>query len=129
VAAIGFALDLPPITTPQRLTLLLPLAALRASSVLPGDGGGRDAAARRRWAEAMEQRSGAIAMPARSVIARPMLSMGQLMALRPGDIIPITMPRHVPLLVADRHVATGTIGERDGRVAFMIDQIEQEDAR
>jgi flagellar motor switch protein FliM len=129
VAAIRFDLILPPVRNAQRLTLLLPLAALRATSVLQAALSGRDDAARRHWANALGQRAGDIAMPARSVIARPMLSMGQLMALRPGDVIPIAMPRHVPLLVADRRIATGTIGERDGRVAFMIDSLEPENAR
>jgi flagellar motor switch protein FliM len=129
VAAITISMHCPPAPQPQQLTLFLPLAALRATSVLQATLAGRDETARRRWSEALQQRAGDIAMPARSVIARPMMSMGQLMALRPGDVIPITMPRQVPLLVSDRRIATGTIGERDGRVAFMIDQLEREDAR
>jgi flagellar motor switch protein FliM len=129
VAAIRFDLAMPPASGTHALTLLLPLAALRATSVLQVTLASRDDAARRRWREDLAHCAGAIAMPARSVIARPMLSMSQLMALRPGDVIPIRMPRQVPLLVADRRVATGTIGERDGRVAFMIDQLEREDAQ
>jgi flagellar motor switch protein FliM len=129
VAVIHFDLHLPPARDPFRLTLMLPLAALRASTVLQASLATRDAAARQRWQGALSRRSGDIAMPARSVIARPMLSMGQLMALRPGDVIPISMPRHVPLLIADRRVATGTIGECDGRVAFMIDSLEPEHVR
>ncbi len=129
VARIDFAVMLPPLATPHVLTLLLPLAALRATSVLQAALATRDSASRSRWKCDLARRAGDIAMPARSVIARPLLSMQQLMALRPGDVIPIGMPRRVPLLVADRKVATGTIGERDGRVAFMIDQLEREDAR
>lgn len=129
VARIDFAVTLPPAADAHRLTLLLPLAALRAASVLQVALAGRDPASRERWRGALARRAGEIAMPARSVIARPLLSMQQLMALRPGDVIPIGMPRRVPLLVADRRIATGTIGERDGRVAFMIDQLEREDAR
>lgn len=129
VARIDFAVSCPPLTTEFAVTLMLPLAALRAGSVLQLALGSRDDAARQRWQSALARRAGDIAMPARSVIARPLLSMQQLMALRPGDVIPIGMPRAVPLLVADRRVATGTIGERDGRVAFMIDQLEREDVR
>jgi flagellar motor switch protein FliM len=31
----------------------------------------------------------------------------------------------VPLIVANRRLASGTIGEREGRAALMIDHIEQ----
>lgn len=127
VARIDFALTLPPARAQMTLTLLLPLAALRAASVLQVALAPRDDGARSRWRSELARRAGEIAMPARSVIARPLMSMQQLMALRPGDVIPIAMPRRVPLLVADRRVATGTIGERDGRVAFMIDQLEREE--
>jgi flagellar motor switch protein FliM len=120
---------LSPSRNARAMTLLLPLAALRAATVLQAALGHRDPAARTRWQNDLARRAGDIAMPARSVIARPLLSMQQLMALRPGDVIPIGMPRQVPLLVADRRVATGTIGERDGRVAFMIDHLERGDAR
>lgn len=129
VARITFAVTLPSLSTPHIVTLILPLAALRTASVLQVALAPRDGAARSRWRDALSRRAGDIALPTRSVIARPLLSMQQLMALRPGDVIPIAMPRRVPLLVADRRVATGTIGERDGRVAFMIDQLEQEPAR
>ncbi|MGL4314927.1 MAG: FliM/FliN family flagellar motor switch protein [Sphingomonas sp.] len=129
VARIDFAVTLPPSRSPLSVTLLLPLVALRAATVLQAALSHRDAASRARWQGELARRAGDIAMPARSVIARPLLSMQQLMALRPGDVIPIGMPRVVPLLVADRRVATGTIGERDGRVAFMIDHLEREEAR
>ena len=129
VARITFAVTMSPLTTAHIVTLLLPLAALRTGSILQVALAPRDGAARSRWRDALSRRAGDIALPTRSVIARPLLSMQQLMALRPGDVIPIAMPRRVPLLVADRRVATGTIGERDGRVAFMIDQLEQEPAR
>ncbi len=111
---------------PQPLLLFLPLAALRAATVLQVALNEREVAQQRRWRARLGARLGDVAMPARSVIARPTLSMAQLMALRTGDVIPIAMPRVVPLLVADRKVASGTIGERDGRVAFLIDQLEQE---
>jgi flagellar motor switch protein FliM len=129
VARIDFQVTAPPLATPYWLTIMLPLAALRAATVLQMALTVRDPASRSRWQGELARRAGDIAMPARSIIARPLLSMPQLMALRPGDVIPIGMPRRVPLLVADRRVATGTIGERDGRAAFMIDQLDREDAQ
>jgi flagellar motor switch protein FliM len=129
VARIDFTVTVPSIEADFGVTLLLPLAALRAASVLQMALATRDLESRNRWKANLARRAGDIAMPARSVIARPLLSMQQLMALRPGDVIPIGMPRRVPLLVADRRIATGTIGERDGRVAFMIDHLEREETQ
>ena len=106
------------------IRLLLPASALGAATVLQATLGARDDLAQARWRQRLAARAGDIAMPTKSVIARPQLSVGQVMALRVGDVIPIPVPRHVPLLVADRRVATGTIGERDGRVAFMVDRMD-----
>ena len=49
--------------------------------------------------------------------------MSQLMQLKPGDVIPITLPAKAPLIVADRRLAFGTIGEREGKAALMIEQV------
>ena len=42
-----------------------------------------------------------------------------------GDIIPLTMPRHVPVTVAGRSFAVGSIGEANGNAAIMIEHIEK----
>ena len=47
-----------------------------------------------------------------------------LLALRPGDVIPISLPQHIPLTVAGRLFAHGTLGEADGRAAIRISRIE-----
>jgi flagellar motor switch protein FliM len=49
--------------------------------------------------------------------------MSELMALRPGDVIPLNIPRHLPLIVGDRVYAHGSIGEQDGIAAFMIEKL------
>ncbi|WP_174274712.1 flagellar motor switch protein FliM [Sphingomonas bacterium] len=70
--------------------------------------------------------SGALAevrLPVRSVLARPEITLDQLMALKVGDVIPIQLSDRTPLLVASRQVAAGTIGEQDGRAAMLIEQI------
>ena len=64
-------------------------------------------------------------MPVRSVLARPEISLVKLLALEVGDIIPLTMPRHVPVTVAGRSFAFGSIGEANGNAAIMIDHIEK----
>lgn len=64
-------------------------------------------------------------LPVRTVIARPNVSLARLMSLAPGDLIPITLPARVPLTVAGRLLAHGTIGEANGRAALKIDHLEQ----
>ena len=54
-----------------------------------------------------------------------MISLVKLLSLEVGDIIPITMPRQVPVTVAGRKFALGSIGEANGNAAIMIDQIEK----
>ena len=67
-----------------------------------------------------------IRLPARTVLARPNLSLADLMELKVGDVIPVTIGRALPLIVGNRIVAHGTIGEQDGRAAFQIEKLAQE---
>ena len=76
------------------------------------------------------QTSAAIAqhcgLPARTVLARPDLSLADLRQLKAGDIFPVTINRSLPLIVGDRIVALGSFGEQDGRAAFQIEKLAQE---
>ena len=84
-----------------------------------GGEGETDPEWRQRLAAALEN----IRLPVRSVLARPEMTMSQLMQLKPGDVIPIALPAKAPLIVADRRLAFGTIGEREGKAALMIEQV------
>lgn len=64
-------------------------------------------------------------LPVRTVIARPIVALSRLMSLAPGDFIPVTLPPRVPVTVAGRLLAHGTIGEANGRAAIKIDKLEQ----
>lgn len=64
-----------------------------------------------------------VRLPARTVLARPNLKMTELLALKEGDVINIHIARHLPLIIGDRVFAHGTIGEQDGRAAFMIEKL------
>jgi len=74
-----------------------------------------------RWrlGQALEQ----VSLPVRSVLARPEISVAELLALKPGDVIPITLPPRTPLLAGARRIADGVIGEQDGRAALMIEKV------
>ncbi|WP_235303137.1 FliM/FliN family flagellar motor switch protein [Sphingopyxis sp. MWB1] len=66
-----------------------------------------------------------VRLPVRSVLARPEISLAKLLSLEAGDVIPINMPRHVPVTVADRSFAIGSIGEANGNAAILIEQLEE----
>ena len=108
------------------LDLLFPLSSLRAVEPLMGSKAPVD---EERvdpvWQARIASRMRDIRLPARTVLARPNLSLADLMQLKAGDIIPVTIGRSLPLIVGDRIVAHGSIGEQDGRAAFQIEKLSQ----
>ncbi|WP_176591928.1 flagellar motor switch protein FliM [Sphingobium sp. EM0848] len=106
--------------------LLFPLAALRAveplmGSKMPVDEERADPV----WQGRIATRMRDIRLSTRTVLARPNLSLAELMQLKAGDVIPVTINRSLPLIVGDRIVAHGSIGEQDGRAAFQIEKLVQ----
>lgn len=102
------------------LALLRPIEekmATRIQDEAPGGAGDW----RRQLADALKH----VTLPVRSVLARPEITLSTLMALKPGDVIPIQLSPRTPLLVASRPIAEGTIGEQDGRAALMIEKVGQ----
>ena len=77
------------------------------------------------WTGALNKALRDVRLPVRSVLARPEISLVKLLSLEVGDIIPLTMPRHVPVTVAGRSFAVGSIGEANGNAAIMIEHIEK----
>lgn len=106
------------------LDILYPVSSLRAveadlASKMNDDGGFIGVEWRERMAAALRE----VRLEARSVLANPTMPLSDLMKLAPGDVIPISMPATVPLLVKGRVVAHGTIGDQDGRVAIKIEKM------
>jgi flagellar motor switch protein FliM len=77
------------------------------------------------WRRRMNAAVGEVRIKARTVLARPELALSELMQLQVGDVIPVSLPAHVPLIVEGRRFAIGTIGEHDGRAALKIEKVEQ----
>jgi flagellar motor switch protein FliM len=77
------------------------------------------------WRGRIARQMADIRLPARTVLARPSLSLADLMQLKAGDVIPVAIHRSLPLIVGDRIVAHGSIGEQDGRAAFRIEKLAQ----
>ena len=110
---------------PNSIDIVYPLAALRAiEPQLTARIHEEAPTANTDWRDRIEAALGEVRVEARSVLARPSLSVAELMKLAPGDVIPISLPALVPLLVAGRTVALGKIGEQDGRAALRIEKIE-----
>jgi flagellar motor switch protein FliM len=77
------------------------------------------------WTSTLNKALKTVRMPVRSVLARPEISLVKLLSLEVGDIIPLTIPRNVPVTVAGRNFASGSIGESNGNAAIMIERIEE----
>ena len=77
------------------------------------------------WTATLNKALKTVRLPVRSVLARPEISLVKLLSLEVGDIIPLTIPRNVPVTVAGRNFASGSIGEANGNAAIMIERIEE----
>lgn len=56
--------------------------------------------------------------------------LARIAALRPGQVLPVSVARQVPLSIGGEIVAQGTLGEVDDRVALQIIQaFSSEDIR
>lgn len=111
---------------PASISIVYPLGALRMvdsqlTARVHDDAGPADEVWRARMAYALQQ----VRLPVRSVLARPELTLAEVLEMKVGDIIPVVLPPRVPLIVAQKRLAMGTIGEKDGHAALMIDQIEK----
>ncbi|HEY0327197.1 MAG TPA: FliM/FliN family flagellar motor switch protein [Allosphingosinicella sp.] len=113
----------PPHGRPASIDILFPAAALRsvegALAAKVGDDSGRG----EEWRNKLSAALADIRIDARTVLARPELSVGELVQLKVGDVIPVSIPAMVPLLVEGRTVALGSIGEQDGKAALKVDKI------
>jgi flagellar motor switch protein FliM len=109
---------------PGTVSFIYPQTTLRPietqlSAKVHDDAGPLDSEWRQRLAYAVED----VRLPVRSVLARPELTMAQLMTLKPGDVIPINLAPKVPLLVGSKRFAEGTIGEQEGRAALLVESV------
>ena len=116
----------PGMSRSTRIEILYPLALLqpiedRIAARSQASADGDDTEWKNRLLAALDN----VALPVRSVLARPEMTVGQLMALKAGDVIPITLSQTVPLLVGNRRFAEGTIGEQEGRAAMMIENLNK----
>ena len=103
------------------LTLALPLAAL-AGLCGPAGSFAPASAQQRVAANPADEPYGALPLSLRAVLVDMALPVSVLSALEPGQILPVSIARSVPLLIGKTTIAHGTIGALDERVAVQITQ-------
>jgi len=109
---------------PTVISVLYPLSMLRPiEEKLETRVQDEDLAANEDWRWRLGQALSQVSLPVRSVLARPEISVAELLALKPGDVIPINLQPRTPLLAGAHRIADGVIGEQDGRAALMIDKV------
>jgi flagellar motor switch protein FliM len=109
---------------PTTISVLYPLAMLRPiEEKLEARVHDEDSAASDDWRWRLGEALAHVSLPVRTVLARPEVSVAELLALKPGDVIPITLPSRTPLLAGACRIADGVIGEQDGRAALMIEKV------
>jgi flagellar motor switch protein FliM len=62
-------------------------------------------------------------LPVRTIFARKEMSFSELFALKPGDVIPVCLPKLVPVTIGGLPYAEGVIGESNGRSSIRIDKL------
>ena len=114
----------PGLGAPTTLTLVYPLAMLRpieeqmAARVHEGD-----CQSQNEWRQHLAEALQEVMLPVRSILARPEISVAQLLAMKPGDVIPITLAPRAPLLAGACMIGEGSIGEQEGHAALMIEKM------
>ncbi len=104
----------------------LAVAAERMTRLLPG-GGRRNVRQRaaRTSASGMAAPFAEVPLPLHVVLAKFDLSLARLQTLGPGDMIPLTMGRQVPLMVGETVLAHGSVGTAEDRMAIRLTRFPQ----
>lgn len=108
------------------IEIVYPIAGLRSvEAALVAKSNDNGASRTGEWRDRLETALGEIRIDARTVLARPELTLAEVLELKAGDIISVSLAKHAPLVVAGRKVAVGAIGEQDGRAALKIERMEE----
>lgn len=75
------------------------------------------------WRNSLTRAMMTVTFPVRSVLAEPTISLARLMALKEGDVIPISVAADVPVMVAHGRLGAGTVGTSNGRAAIKLNSL------
>lgn len=102
-------------------TIAAELMATRANHSIAKQPSSRPA----NWSQQILSRSGQVPLPVRSELAVASMPASRLMALQPGDVLPIAMPDLIPVIVSGQHFASAKIGEWHGCAALRIEALNE----
>ena len=106
---------------PTNIDLVYPVAALKPhGTALTGKVVSKVAAEDVAWQTELTRAAMGIRFPVRSVLAEPTIALSKLMALQPGDVIPIHFTADVPVMVGGDRLGTGTVGTSNGHAAIRL---------
>jgi flagellar motor switch protein FliM len=118
---------------PHWIDILYPVAALKPHTPnLTAKVIGGEPEPEPEWRNGLTRNAMALRLPVRSVLAEPMVPVSMLMALKLGDVIPISFGPDVPVMVARQKIGFGTVGTANGQAAIKMTRFEPlltEDAR
>lgn len=110
---------------PAYFDIAYPVSALKPyAPSLTGKVLGRGSEPDPGWRNGLTRSVMGVPFHVRSVLAEPVMSLGQLMALKEGDVIPINFGNDVPVMVGNDKLGTGTVGTSNGRAAVKLNTIE-----
>ena len=75
------------------------------------------------WQQQLMEGALNVPFPAAVVLAEPEVTLSELVSLRPGDVIPLTITGLSSLTVSGTTIAFGNVGESNGRAALRVDQV------
>lgn len=79
-----------------------------------------------RWRNSIRHQMQHAELELRSVLVERPISLRELMALKPGDVIPIELPEEVELLTEDIPLFTGRFGVHDGHLSVQVERRARE---
>ncbi|KQM96764.1 MULTISPECIES: flagellar motor switch protein FliM [unclassified Sphingomonas] len=110
---------------PTFIDILYPVAALKPHAPqLTTKVHGKTATPDPRWRSGLTRAVMTVKLPVRSVLAEPVVSLGVLLELKEGDVIPISFGPEVPVWVANQRLGTGTVGTANGQAAIKLISID-----
>lgn len=77
------------------------------------------------WQARLTERAGQVPLPVRSEIAVFSMPAARLLALKLGDVLPIAMPKVVPVLIGEQRFASASMGEWQGGAALRIESLNE----
>lgn len=66
-----------------------------------------------------------VRLPVRTVLAEPVIPLSYLLELKVGDVIPIGLGDHIPVMVGRDRLGVGTVGTSSGKAAIQLHALQR----